>query len=162
MSFFCFFLHDVILICVYILQALSSLKHRVHVLERNLRLKEEELSSLRRDIKTTRLKELEVEKEVYYSEVVRLQTVTDRLKSELTGEVPQSKKFLRNKIDEQSKAIKKMKEKASLKTTEVNNLKQQLGLWKGGKAVIDEHETGVHLNCHLLLQCTVKRISFSL
>ncbi len=89
----------------------------------------------------SRLKELETEKEVYYCEIIRLQSVTDKLKLEVSGEVPQSKKYMKNKMAEQSKAIREMKEKISGKNIEVTNLKKQLGLWRKGKATMDEHET---------------------
>ena len=101
------------------------------------------MSSVRRDIKTSRLKELETEKDVYYSEIIRLQTVTDTLKSEVSGEVPQSKKYMRNKMAEQNITIREMKEKISAKNNELANLKKQLGLWRKGKVHVDEHETGI-------------------
>lgn len=79
---------------------------------------------------------------MYYSEILRLQSVTDKLQSELNGEIPQTKKYMRNKMDEQSRVIKRMKERTAGMATELTNLKKQLGLWREGKAIIDEHETG--------------------
>ena len=98
--------------------------------------------NLRKDIKSSRLKELEAEKEVYYTEITRLQSLTEKLQSELNSQVPHSKKHLRTKINELDKVIKKLKDRINKLLTENSSLKRQLGRWKEGGVVIDEHETG--------------------
>lgn len=69
------------------------------MLEQSLRQREEELAALRRDIRATQLKEVQIEKEAYYNEVVRLQDLAESLERELNEEIPQSKRYLRNKAD---------------------------------------------------------------
>ena len=54
---------------------------------------------MRRDIRGTQLKELQIEKETYYSEVVRLQNLAESLETELSEEIPQSKRYLQRRIE---------------------------------------------------------------
>ena len=50
---------------------IASLRGKVHSLERALREKESELASLKREVSTTSLKEMEVQCQVYYREINR-------------------------------------------------------------------------------------------
>ena len=123
---------------------MSSLKHRIHILERTLRHKEEELLTLKKDLKTSRVKELETEKEVYYNEILRLQGVITNLQLELNTQVPHSKKFLRAKVDQLNSVLVKLKEKMNALTIENTTLKKQLGRWRKEGAALQDQETGNH------------------
>ena len=57
--------------------------------------------------------------------------------------MPQSRKYLRNKMEEQTRVIKKLKETSNIMATELKHHKEQLGLWRKGKPIMDEHETGM-------------------
>ena len=71
---------------------ISSLKHSTHRLQTALRQKEDELRLLQCDIKSTRLKELELEKDTYYREVIRLQSLAGKMSTELRDEIPNLRK----------------------------------------------------------------------
>ena len=84
---------------------ISAQKHTIHRLQLALRNKEDELRSLQRDLKSTRLKELEVEKETYYKEIVRLQDLIEKMAKELNEEMPESKKTLKLKLNALNEAV---------------------------------------------------------
>ncbi|XP_065841908.1 IQ domain-containing protein E-like [Oscarella lobularis] len=57
--------------------AVTSLKQQVHSIERALREKEAAYNKLAKDLKTTNIQELEIQAEMYYSEVLRLRRVIE-------------------------------------------------------------------------------------
>ena len=66
---------------------------------------------LQRDIKSTRLKELEMEKDTYYHEVMRLQSLTEKMTTELNDEIPNTKKELKMRVDILNESMVKMRER---------------------------------------------------
>ena len=58
-----------------ITQVLSSLKQKIHLLERNLREKEATINKLSANLKVSRVEEAELIAETYYCEVCRLKEI---------------------------------------------------------------------------------------
>jgi len=58
-----------------ITQVLSSLKQKIHLLERNLREKEATINKLSANLKVSRVEEAELTAETYYYEVCRLKEI---------------------------------------------------------------------------------------
>ncbi|CAB4034987.1 Hypothetical predicted protein, partial [Paramuricea clavata] len=63
----------------------SSLKQKLHLMERNVKDKENELRKLKSDLKSTSLDELRIQMETYYEETQRLQTVLSSVYSQVPG-----------------------------------------------------------------------------
>ena len=63
----------------------SSLKQKLHLMERNLKDKENELRKLKSDLKSTNIDELRIEMETYFEETRRLQTVLSSVYSQAPG-----------------------------------------------------------------------------
>ena len=63
----------------------SSLKQKLHLMERNVKDKENELRKLKSDLKSTNIDELRIEMETYYEETRRLQTVLSSVYSQVPG-----------------------------------------------------------------------------
>ena len=106
---------------------ISSLKHSTHRLQTALRQKEDELRLLQRDIKSTRLKELELEKDTYYREVIRLQSLAGKMSTELSDEIPNSRKELKTKVDILNNSLVKMSERLEEVKEENRRLKKRQG-----------------------------------
>ena len=106
---------------------ISSLKLSVHRLQIALRQKEDELRLLQRDIKSTRLKELEMEKDTYYHEVMRLQSLTEKMTTELNDEIPNTKKELKMRVDILNESMVKMRERLEEIDEENKRLKKRQG-----------------------------------
>lgn len=102
----------------------------MHSLERSIRDKESVISSLKADIKSTRLKELETEKEVYYEEILRLQKLAEVLQDELNKDVPQSKKQLQSRVNELERQLTDVTAKYKSVRVDREKLLKQLGHWK--------------------------------
>ena len=109
---------------------MSSYKHRIHGLERSMRDKDELISTMERDVRRTRLKEMEREKETYYTEILRLQGLLEHMESEMNKDVPQSKKQLRSMIEERDRTISEMVSKSKGLHSERDKLIKILGFWK--------------------------------
>ena len=106
---------------------ISSLKHSTHRLQTALRRKEDELRLLQRDIKSTRLKELELEKDTYYREVIRLQSLAEKMSTELNDEIPNSRIELKTKVDILNDSLVKMSERLEEVKEENRRLKKRQG-----------------------------------
>ena len=106
---------------------ISSLKHSAHRLQTALRQKEDELRLLQRDIKSTRLKELELEKDTYYREVIRLQSLAEKMSTDLNDEIPNSRKELKTKVDILNDSLVKMSERLEEMEEENRRLKKRQG-----------------------------------
>ncbi|XP_028402672.1 IQ domain-containing protein E-like [Dendronephthya gigantea] len=63
----------------------SSLKQKIHLMERNVKDKESELRKLKSDLKSTNIDELRIQMETYYEETQRLQTVLSSVYSQVPG-----------------------------------------------------------------------------
>jgi len=66
-----------------ITQVLSSLKQKIHLLERNLRDKEATINKLSSNLKVSRVEEAELTAETYYYEVCRLKEILQHQNSKV-------------------------------------------------------------------------------
>ncbi|XP_046856979.1 IQ domain-containing protein E-like [Xenia sp. Carnegie-2017] len=64
---------------------ISSLKQKLHLMQRNLKDKENELRKLKNDLKTTNVDELHIQMETYYEETRRLQQLLSSVYSQGPG-----------------------------------------------------------------------------
>lgn len=109
---------------------MSSYKHRIHTLERSLRDKDSQILTMQSDVRRTRLKEMELEKETYYAEILRLQGLIEHMQSELDKDVPQSKKQLHNMVEERDRTVNELISKCKALRSERDKLTKLLGFWK--------------------------------
>ncbi|KAK3740693.1 hypothetical protein QZH41_019072, partial [Actinostola sp. cb2023] len=65
----------------------TSLKQKLHAVERTVKEKEAELNKMRRDLKTTDVDELNIQSEVYYQEVQRLQLALLQMQQQRVDEL---------------------------------------------------------------------------
>jgi chromosome segregation ATPase len=99
-------------------------------LERSLREKEATITSLRSDIKATRLKEMEIEKETYYEEILRLQRVAEGLQMEMDEQVPMSKKQLHERVTELEKVLGEVVSRYEKVKKDRDKLREVLDHWE--------------------------------
>lgn len=118
---------------------MSSYKHRIHTLERSIRDKDSQILALKSDIKTSRLKELEIEKETFIGEILRLREVVEYVLNELDHQVPQSKKHLSARLEETERQVIELRSRYKAVHSERETLLKRLGFWKENDTIYPEN-----------------------
>lgn len=106
----------------------SSLRQRIHALERALRQKEEEFADLQRGTNATKVRELQVESETYYQEICRLQVLLSQHQKQQqpASDSPQTLREARLKLKALSEALTRLSGQLQEAQDENKSLREQL------------------------------------